>query len=138
MMKLIAVKALPIVPWFDDFNKFKELGVFNYHGDVFVVAEYYGDKHWENEVEPSEIINHNTPKKMKLTLPIIIQKGENFVVSGEYEKDGDYLIYIGDFPVLLSVVSGKINRDLSIPFAGEYTLTSVDVNIDPYKITVSL
>lgn len=137
-MELVSLKALPIIPWFDSLDNFKEVGVFKYYEDVFVVAEYYGDKVWKNEVEPSEIIDHNTPKKMKLNLPVIIQKGESFVVSGEYENDGEYLIYVGDFPVLLNVVSGKINRDLAIPFAGEYTLTSPDVNIDPYRITVSL
>ena len=43
VMKLVALKADPMVPWFDSLSLFQEIGIFNTGEDgVFVIAEYNG------------------------------------------------------------------------------------------------
>lgn len=138
-MRLVSLKATPMVPWFDSLDKFREVGVYNKGDDgVFVVAEYYGNNEWINEVDPEYIIQESTPKKMVISLPELVQKGQTFNISASYYLDGKYLIYIGDLPVVLSILDCVSEKQISIPISGEFNITSGDVEIDPCKIIVAL
>ena len=82
-----------MVPWFDEPNTFNEVGIFNMLEEgVFVVAKYFGEKEWTNEIDPEYILETHAPKVLALNIPPVVDVGQTFEISGTYKDDGEYII----------------------------------------------
>ena len=138
-MKLVALKADPMVPWFDSLSLFREIGIFNTGDDgVFVIAEYYGEKSWTNIIDPQSVLDAHEAKTMKFDPVAIVTVGTEFTLSGMYADDGDYIVMVGDFPVSVTVTGGKFSRNVTLSQAGVYVATCKTVPCVPSTITVAL
>ena len=139
VMKLVALKADPMVPWFDSLSLFREIGVFNTGDDgVFVIAEYDGEKPWTNIIDPQSVLDDHEAKTMKFDPVAIVTVGTEFTLSGVYADDGDYIVMVGDFPVSVTVTGGKFSRNVTLSQAGVYVATCKTVPCVPSTITVAL
>ena len=138
-MKLVALKADPMVPWFDSLSLFREIGIFNKGDDgVFVIAEYYGEKSWTNIIDPQSVLDDHEAKTMRFDPVAIVTVGTEFTLSGMYADDGDYIVMVGDFPVSVTVTGGKFSRNVTLSQAGVYVATCKTVPCVPSTITVAL
>ena len=138
-MKLVALKADPMVPWFDSLSLFREIGIFNTGDDgVFVISEYYGEKSWTNIIDPQSVLDDHEAKTMKFDPVAIVTVGTEFTLSGMYADDGDYIVMVGDFPVSVTVTGGKFSRNVTLSQAGVYVATCKTVPCVPSTITVAL
>lgn len=120
---LVALKATPMVPWFDDHYLFSELGIFNLEEKgVFVIAEYSGKKEYTNEVDPQEILDKEKMKIFQIEVPEMVKVGTSFDISGNYYEDGDYIVMFGSMPVSVQVIDNKFVKTLTIDNAGIFTV----------------
>ena len=138
-MKLVALKADPMVPWFDSLSLFREIGVFNTRDDgVFVIAEYDGEKPWTNIIDPQSVLDAHEAKTMKFDPVDIVTMGTEFTLSGTYADDGDYIGMVGEFPVSVTVTGGKFSRNVTLSQAGVYVTTCKTVPCAQSTITVAM
>ena len=138
-MKLVALKADPMVPWFDSLSLFREIGVFNTEDDgVFVIAEYDGEKPWTNIIDPQSVLDAHEAKTMKFDPVDIVTVGTEFTLSGTYSDDGDYIVMVGEFPVSVTVVGGKFSRNITLSQAGVYVTTCKTIPCAQSTITVAM
>ena len=138
-MKLIALKADPMVPWFDSLSLFREIGVFNtVDNGVFVIAEYDGEKPWTNIIDPQAVLDAHETKTMKFDPVDIVTTGTEFTLSGTYANDGDYIVMVGEFPVSVTVVGGKFSRNVTLSQAGVYVTTCKTIPCVQSTITVAM
>ena len=138
-MKLVALKADPMVPWFDSLSLFREIGIFNTGDDgVFVIAEYNGKKSWTNVIDPQSVLDAREAKTMKFDPVDIVTMGTEFTLSGTYNDDGDYIVMVGEFPVSVTVVGGKFSRNITLSQAGVYVTTCKTVPCAQSTITVAM
>ena len=138
-MKLVALKADPMVPWFDSLSLFREIGVFNLGDDgVFVIAEYNGEKPWTNIIDPQSVLDAHEAKTMKFDPVAVVAVGAEFTLSGMYADDGDYIVMVGEFPVSVTVVGGKFSRNITLSQAGVYVTTCKTVPCVQSTITVAM
>ena len=138
-MKLVALKADPMVPWFDSLSLFREIGVFNTEGNgVFVIAEYDGEKPWTNIIDPQSVLDTHKAKTMKFDPVDIVTMGTEFTLSGTYADDGDYIVMVGEFPVSVTVVGGKFSRNVTLSQAGVYVTTCKTIPCVQSTITVAM
>lgn len=134
-MKLVSLKATPMVPWFDSIDLFREIGIFNLNEKgVFVIAEYFGEKEWENEVDPEQVLEAEELKVFRIDIPEKVKVGEIFKVKGGFHQDGEYILLIGKIPVTIQVIDRVFEKDIKIDQAGSYSVTvsntpSVEKNI---------
>lgn len=138
-MRLVSLKATPMVPWFDDQLMFNEVGIFNMgEQGMFVVANYFGDKEWVNEIDPQAIIDAHAPKVMTLSVPDMAMAGEAFTVSGAYATDGKYILMVGQTPVSITVTGGKFSRQVTIGSPGVFDVYCRDVQSEHATLMVAL
>ena len=138
-MKLVALKADPMVPWFDSLSLFREIGVFNAGDDgVFVIAEYDGEKPWTNIIDPQAVLDAHAAKTMKFDPVDVVAVGTEFTLSGTYFDDGDYIVMVGEFPVSVTVTGGKFSRNITLSQAGVYDTTCKTVPCVQSTITVAM
>lgn len=138
-MKLVALKAEPMVPWFDSIEMFREIGIFNLgEQGVFVISEYNGDKEWTNLVDPQVVLDAESAKVMTLKVPEVAAVGAEFTLAGEYAVDGNYMVMIGSVPVSISVASGKFSRKVAMQQPGVFQVRCDAVPCNPSSITVAL
>ena len=138
-MKLVALKADPMVPWFDSLSLFREIGIFNTGDDgIFVIAEYNGEKPWTNIIDPQSVLDDHEAKTMKFDPVDIVTVGTEFTLSGTYSDDGDYIVMVGEFPVSVTVAGGKFSRNVTLSQAGVYDVTCKTVPCAESTITVAM
>ncbi|WP_144431305.1 hypothetical protein [Aeromonas schubertii] len=135
-----------LVLWFDSPEFFNELGVFNLGDDgVWVVADYSGERKWDNIKDPESILSAFYPSPLTASHPDFVLAGQPFELTGSYHRDADIVLFFGDLPVTVNVTEGSFKRQLTIPTAGVYTLNKASllssgeaIQVSPTTLNVAL
>lgn len=96
---------------------------------MWVVAEYIGDKTWENLKDPNLLLSALDPYQVALTVPAFVAASTEFVISGTTTKGvSSLVVFLENIPVHIPVVDGVFTRSLSLTTPSEYRVVRV---VDP-------
>ena len=108
-------------------------------GTYKVIGTFKGDSYYTNEsIINSGIIVVNV-KAIDLNITVSnITYTEDAVVFVYCDVDGEYLVYVGNEPILVTVVDGSGNESVSDLYVGSYVVnaTAVDGNYSAFNETV--